>query len=210
MNHAVVHLVDDDEAHLRALARLLTAQGFPVRAHPSGENLLEALAGDARGCVVADLHMPGMDGLGLQRALRETGIRMPVVFLTGQGDIPSTVSAMREGAIDFLEKHAPSERLLDAINRALERDRLDSARQAEADFRAQRFSRLTRRELEVLREVVKGLMNKQIAAALGVSERTIKMHRTAISQKVGVHSVAQLVTLTREAGLFDEPAAKAR
>src|SRR5262245_43359969 len=113
---------------------------------------------------------------------------------------------MREGAVDFLEKHAPSEKLFDAINRALERWRLESARQAEADTRAQRFARLTRRELEVLREVVKGLMNKQIAAALGVSERTIKMHRTAISQKVGVHSVAQLVTLTREAGLFGETA----
>ena len=206
MNSAIVHLVDDDESHLRALARLLTAQGLLVRAHGSGESLLEALAADARGCIVADLDMPGMDGLDLQRALRESGYLLPVVFLTGHGDIPSTVSAMREGAVDFLEKHAPSEKLLDAINRALERWRLESARQAEADTRAQRFARLTRRELEVLREVVKGLMNKQIAAALGVSERTIKMHRTAISQKVGVHSVAQLVTLTREAGLFGETA----
>jgi len=206
MNPVIVHLVDDDESHLRALARLLTAQGFLVRAHPSGQSLLEALTGDARGCVVADLAMPDMDGLVLQRALRESGFRLPVVFLTGHGDIPSTVSAMREGAVDFLEKHAPCEKLVDAINRALERLRLESARQAEADSRTQRFARLTRRELEVLREVVKGLMNKQIAAALGVSERTIKMHRTSISQKVGVHSVAQLVTLTREAGIFGEPA----
>jgi len=206
MNPAVVHLVDDDESHLRALARLLTAQGLLVRAHASGQSLLEALAADARGCVVADLAMPGMDGLVLQRALRDSGFRLPVVFLTGHGDIPSTVSAMRDGAVDFLEKHAPCEKLVDAINRALERLRLESARQAEADSRTQRFARLTRRELEVLREVVKGLMNKQIAAALGVSERTIKMHRTSISQKVGVHSVAQLVTLTREAGIFGEPA----
>ena len=206
MNPVIVHLVDDDESHLRALARLLTAQGFLVRAHPSGQSLLEALTGDARGCVVADLAMPDMDGLVLQRALRESGFRLPVVFLTGHGDIPSTVSAMRDGAVDFLEKHAPCEKLVDAINRALERLRLESARQAEADSRTQRFARLTRRELEVLREVVKGLMNKQIAAALGVSERTIKMHRTSISQKVGVHSVAQLVTLTREAGIFGEPA----
>jgi FixJ family two-component response regulator len=204
MNPAVVHLVDDDESYLRALARLLTAQGILVRAHASGQSLLEALAADARGCVVADLAMPGMDGLVLQRALRDSGFRLPVVFLTGHGDIPSTVSAMREGAVDFLEKHAPREKLVDAINRALERGRLECARQAEADSRSQRFARLTRRELEVLREVVKGLMNKQIAAALGVSERTIKMHRTAISQKVGVHSVAQLVTLTREAGIFEE------
>ena len=204
MNPAVVHLVDDDESHLRALARLLTAQGLLVRAHASGQSLLEALAADARGCVVADLAMPGMDGLVLQRALRDSGFRLPVVFLTGHGDIPSTVSAMRDGAVDFLEKHAPCEKLVDAINRALERGRLEIARQAEADSRSQRFARLTRRELEVLREVVKGLMNKQIAAALGVSERTIKMHRTAISQKVGVHSVAQLVTLTREAGIFEE------
>jgi FixJ family two-component response regulator len=206
MNPAIVHLVDDDESHLRALARLLTAQGFLVRAHASGKSLLEAMATDARGCVVADLDMPGMDGLVLQRALRESGFYLPVVFLTGHGDIPSTVSAMREGAVDFLEKHAPSDKLIDAINRALERGRLEIARRVEADSRAQRFARLTRRELEVLREVVKGLMNKQIAAALGVSERTIKMHRTAISQKVGVHSVAQLVTLTREARLFEETA----
>jgi FixJ family two-component response regulator len=210
MNPAVVHLVDDDDSHLRALARLLAAQGFQVRAHASGESLLQALAADARGCVVADLDMPGMDGLGLQRAMRESGFFMPVVFLTGHADIPSTVSAMREGAIDFLEKHAPNERLVDAINRALELDRLETARQSEANSRAQRFARLTRRELEVLREVVKGLMNKQIAAVLGVSERTVKMHRTAISQKVGVHSVAQLVTLARDAGLVDDTAETTR
>jgi len=205
-----VHLVDDDASYLRALARMLSAEGLGVRTHGSGAELLACVSPASRGCVVADLGMPVMDGLALQLALRESGVRMPVVFLTGRGDIPSTVSAMREGAVDFLEKHASRDRLLSAVRRALERDRIESARQAEADSRAQRFARLTRREIEVLREVVKGLMNKQIAAALGVSERTIKMHRTAISQKVGVHSVAQLVTLAREAGLFEEDAGKVR
>lgn len=205
MTSTLVYLVDDDESYLRALARVLTAQGIEVRAHASAKALLAVLSPELRGCVVADLDMPGMGGLELQRAMRESGIRMPVVFLTGHGDIPSTVSAMRDGAVDFLEKHAPKERLVAAINVALERDRTESARRAESDARARRFARLTRRELEVLREVVKGLMNKQIAAVLGVSERTIKMHRTAITQKVGAHSVAQLVTLAREAGLFAEP-----
>jgi FixJ family two-component response regulator len=205
MTSTLVYLVDDDESYLRALSRVLTAQGFEVRAHASAEALLAVLSPGVRGCVVADLEMPGMGGLDLQRAMSESGIRMPVVFLTGRGDIPSTVSAMRDGAVDFLEKHAPRERLVAAINVALERDRAEWEHRVESDARAQRFARLTRRELEVLREVVKGLMNKQIAAVLGVSERTIKMHRTAITQKVGVHSVAQLVTLAREAGLFAEP-----
>jgi FixJ family two-component response regulator len=200
----VVHLVDDDESHLRALARLLSAEGLAVRAHASAESLLAMLSPELRGCVVADLHMPGIDGLGLQRALRESGIDLPVIFLTGRGDIPSTVTAMRDGAVDFLEKHATKERLMAAIQAALERDQAQSLRRAESESLARRFAALTRRELEVLREVVGGRMNKQIAARLGISERTIKMHRTSITNKLGVHSVAELVTLSRQAKLFED------
>jgi FixJ family two-component response regulator len=198
-----VHLVDDDESHLRAVARMLSVEGFAVRAFPSGEALLAAVGAETRGCVVADLEMPGLDGLALQDALHEARVLMPVVFLSGRGDIPRTVRAMREGAVDFLEKHVPKEELLAAIRRAIAQDAAECGRRERIDEQRRRFDRLTRREIEVLREVVRGLMNKQIAAKLGISERTVKMHRTAITTKVGVHSAAQLATLAREAGIFE-------
>jgi two-component system response regulator FixJ len=204
MTAVTVHLVDDDESHLRAAARLLSAEGFAVRTFQSGAELLSGVGRDTRGCVVADLEMPGLDGLGLQAALARKQVLMPFVFLSGRGDIPRTVLAMREGAVDFIEKLAPRERLVAAIRRALARDAVESARRAQAGEVARRFASLTKREMEVLEEVVRGRMNKQIAAKLGISERTVKMHRTAITSKVGVHSAAQLATLARDAGLFDQ------
>lgn len=198
-----VHLVDDDESYLRATGRMLAAEGFPVGAYSSGARLLLAVTPETRGCIVADLSMPEIDGLELQAALARAGIEMPVLFLSGRGDIPSTVRAMQGGAVDFLEKHAPRERLLAAIRRALERDATESGRRATQAELRQRFETLTKREVEVLHEVVRGRMNKQIAATLGISERTVKLHRTAIKSKVGVQSSARLATLTRDAGLFD-------
>jgi FixJ family two-component response regulator len=202
MTGALVHLVDDDESHLRAVARMLSAQGFSVRSFPSGASLLSKVNSDTRGCVVADLDMPELDGLQLQAALARAQIFMPVVFLSGHGDIPHTVQAMREGAVDFIEKHAPGERLVAAVRRALARDAAECALRDRRGELARRFTSLTRREFEVLAEVINGLMNKQIAAKLGISERTVKMHRTSITTKVGVHSAAQLATLARDAGLF--------
>lgn len=207
MNAVTVHLVDDDESHLRAAARLLSAQGFAVRAFDAGPALLAAVSPATRGCVVADLEMPGLDGLALQHELAAAGVLMPVVFLSGRGDIPRTVKAMQEGAVDFIEKHAPAEQLVAAIRRALDRDAEESMRRTRLGAVSQRFASLTRREMEVLAEVVRGRMNKQIAATLGISERTVKMHRTSITTKVGVHSAAQLATLAREAGLFGPDAA---
>lgn len=204
MNAVTVHLVDDDESHVRAVARLLSAQGFAVRAFHAGSALLAAVSPATRGCVVADLEMPGLDGLALQHELAAAGVMMPVVFLSGRGDIPRTVKAMQEGAVDFIEKHAPAELLVAAVRRALARDGDEFARRARLGAVSQRFASLTKREMEVLGEVVRGQMNKQIAATLGISERTVKMHRTAITTKVGVHSAAQLATLAREAGLFEE------
>ncbi len=202
-----VHLVDDDESYLRATARMLSAAGFTARTFNSAPALLGAVSPPIRGCIVADLDMPEMDGLALQAALARSGVAMPVLFLSGHGDIPSTVRAMRGGAVDFLEKHAPSEQLLAAIRRAFARDAEDFARRtALADLRA-RFDSLTKREQEVLHEVVRGRMNKQIAATLGISERTVKLHRTAVKAKVGVQSSARLATLARDAGLFEEPTA---
>lgn len=210
MSVMTVHLVDDDESHLRAVARLLSAEGFPVRAYSSGEALLAAVARESRGCVVADLEMPGLDGLALQHALAAAGVLMPVVFLSGRGDIPRTVKAMQEGAVDFIEKHAPREQLVGAVRRALARDAEEEAQRSRLGAVSKRFASLTKREMEVLCEVVRGRMNKQIAAKLGISERTVKMHRTAITTKVGVHSAAQLATLAREAGLFEAATSGAR
>lgn len=202
-----VHLVDDDESHVRAVGRMLSADGFSVRTFTSGESLLAGVTRDSRGCVVADLEMPGLDGLALQKELAGAGIFMPVVFLSGRGDIPRTVKAMQEGAVDFLEKHAPGQQLLAAVQRALARDAEEFEQRARLGAVSKRFASLTKREMEVLAEVVRGRMNKQIAATLGISERTVKMHRTAITSKVGVHSAAQLATLAREAALF-EPGAR--
>lgn len=202
-----VYLVDDDPGFLKALARLLSREGFRVHACESGPDLLLKVTAQSRGCIIADLRMPGMDGLGLQAALAEVKCRMPVIFLTGVGDITSTVRAMRSGAADFIEKCAPKAVLLEAIRRALEQFAKEMERNAHRDTLARRIEMLTRREREVLGEVVQGRMNKQIAAKLGITERTVKMHRTSITSKVGVHSTAQLTTLAHATGFLELPAA---
>jgi FixJ family two-component response regulator len=191
---AVVHVVDDDASFARSLSRLLGAGGVQVESFASGAQLLARVSRASRGCVVMDLNMPGLSGLELQKELAQRGLWLPVVFLTGQADIPSSVHAMQHGAVDFLEKHAPKEQLLAAVERALQSDR------KQGELR-QRFARLTERELEVLRQVVRGRMNKQIAADLGIHERTVKLHRTAVTTKLGVRSVAELTMLAREAGM---------
>jgi len=147
--------------------------------------------------------MPGLDGLALQAEMVRDGVLMPVVFLSGHGDIPRTVRAMQEGALDFVEKTAPKHKLLDAVRRALARDVSESDRRLKAAAVRERLASLTPREHEVLGEVVRGLLNKQVAAKLGISERTVKMHRTSITRKLGVHSTARLAVLTKEAGLFE-------
>jgi len=201
-----VHVVDDDASFLAAISRLLRANGFSVRTYPSAHEFLAQRGADQPGCVLADLRMPGMDGLDLQSAVAQTSNPLPILFLTGHGDIPSTVRAMRDGAEDFLEKRAPKVKLLDAVKRALARDaRERDARARQRELRA-RFDALTERELEVLSHVVQGRLNKQIAGDLGIHERTVKLHRTAITTKLGVQSVAELTRLTQEAGIFLEPA----
>jgi two-component system response regulator FixJ len=197
-----VHIVDDDASFLTAASRLLRASGFAVKTFSSASDFLAQRDIDAPGCVVADLRMPGLDGLDLQSALAQTRNPLPLLFLTGQGDITSTVSAMRAGAEDFLEKRAPKEALLDAVKRALARDARERAgRIRQRELRA-RFDALSERELEVLSHVVQGRLNKQIASDLGIHERTVKLHRTAITTKLGVTSVAALTRLTQEAGFF--------
>ncbi|HMN45517.1 MAG TPA: response regulator [Povalibacter sp.] len=202
---ACVHLVDDDESFTHALSRLLRVEGIRTSAFASAGLLLDSLRETTRGCVVADLNMPGISGLELQERLAHSPAPMPIVFLTGCGDIPASVRAMRNGALDFLEKRAPREALLGSIHAALQRGDMEFSERTRGAELSQRFRRLTAREMEVLQYVVDGRMNKQIAAMLGINERTVKLHRTAITRKLGVHSAALLATLSHEAHVFDRP-----
>jgi FixJ family two-component response regulator len=200
-----VFVIDDDASFLRSVSRLLRAVGYGVQAYESAQEFLDRLTPEAAGCVVADLQMPGLNGLELQAALAKSANPLPVIFLTGQGDIPSTVSAMRSGAEDFLTKRVLKEELLAAIERALERDATERAQRARTRDLRHRFDELSPRELEVLGHVVRGKMNKEIAAELNLNLRTVKLHRTSLTRKLGVQSVAELTRLADEAGLFDEP-----
>ncbi len=197
-----VHIVDDDASFLAATSRLLRASGFAVRTFASATAFLAERDVEAPGCVLTDVRMPGMNGLELQSALAEAPNPLPILFLTGHGDIPSSVRAMRDGAEDFLEKRAPKAQLLGAVKRALVRDaREREVRVRQREVRA-RFHALTRRELEVLGHVVRGRLNKQIAGDLGIHERTVKLHRTNLTTKLQVRSVAELTRLAQAAGLF--------
>jgi len=200
-----VFIVDDDTSFLQSVSRLLRAVGYTVQAFASASEFLARLAPGMSGCVVTDLQMPGMNGLELQAALRRSANPLPVIFLTGQGDIPATVNAMRSGAEDFLTKRAPKEELLAAVERAFQRDAQERQQREQLQSLRQRFDELSQRELEVLSHVVQGRMNKQIAADLNINERTVKLHRTNITRKLAVQSVAELTRLVDEAGLFPAP-----
>jgi two-component system, LuxR family, response regulator FixJ len=201
MSDSIVFVIDDDASFLTAITRLLRGLDFQVNPYNSAKQFLNELSSAQRGCVVVDLQMPGLTGLELQKALAAAENPLPVIFLTGQADIPSTVQAMRGGAEDFLTKRAGKEELVAAIRRAFARDQLDREKRTRlAELRA-RFAALTERELQVLRHVVQGKMNKQIAAELGINERTVKLHRTSITRKLRAPSVAELTRLAQEVGL---------
>jgi two-component system response regulator FixJ len=202
MKTRTVHLVDDDNPYLQALARMLRASGYQVTLHDCAMEFLGWLPADAEGCVVADVDMPEMDGLSLQAALASRTGALPVVFLTGVGDVPVSVRAMRGGAEDFLLKTAPREDLLAAIDRALARNEREIRERARRDGLHAEFAALSSREREVLGHVVRGRMNKQIAADLGIHERTVKLHRTAIMRKTGLQSAAELAARCQEICLF--------
>jgi len=198
-----VFIVDDDASFAKSVARLLKASGYETNTFPSAEEFLKAVTPETRGVLLLDLQMPGVNGLELQEVIIGAGIAMPIVFLTGQGDIPTTVHAMRRGAEDFLTKMAPSETLLSAVERALAREaRERQGHERLAELR-RRFATLTERELEVMGHVIRGKMNKQIAADLGINERTVKLHRTNITRKMQMRSVAELTRCAKEAGLLE-------
>ena len=197
-----VFIVDDDASFLKSVSRLLRAAGYPVQTFDSAKKFLEHLAPEMTGCVLADLQMPGLNGLELQAALAKSANPLPVVFLSAQGDIPTTVQAMRRGAEDFLTKLSPKEKLLDAVSRALARGAQERSERVRLQELRGRFDLLTPRELEVLEHVVRGKMNKQIADDLGINERTVKLHRTNLTRRLQVQSVAELTRLVEAAGLF--------
>ena len=200
----LIYLLDDDPSFLPAVSRLLGAAGYTVRAFSSPADFLEAMPALGPGCAVLDLQMPGLSGLDLQEAMAKQDNPLPIIFLTGQGDVPAAVRAMRQGAEDFLSKRAPKEELLAAIRRALDRDTLERAQWARRHEIRLLFNTLTPREREVLGHVVHGKLNKQIAADLALNERTVKLHRTAITTKLRVKSVAEVMQLLHGAGLLKE------
>jgi FixJ family two-component response regulator len=192
-SRGVVHVVDDDQSVRTALSRLLRTAHFDVRSYASAREFLERPGDDGVGCVVLDLNMPGTSGLELQDALVRDPTALPVVFLTGHGDIPASVRAMKAGAVDFLIKPVDRGRLLSAIDVALARD-VERRRQRDHMAAIQaRFAALTPREQEVFDLLVTGMLNKQVGAALGTTERTVKAHRAQVLRKLGVDSVAELV-----------------
>ncbi len=201
MAESTVHVVDDDESFLNAMSRLLRASGFLARTYSSAREFLAEPRNDEPGCVLVDLHMPDLGGLDLQAALAQAPDPLPVLFLTGHADTTSTVRAMRGGAEDFLEKTAAKELVLDAVRRALARSRREREERSHRDELRARFAAISAREREVLYQVLRGRLNKQIAGDLGIHERTVKVHRKSIMTKLSVRSVAALAQLSQQAGL---------
>ena len=201
----VVHVVDDDGAFRTAISRLLRAAGYEVRTYGSAGDFLLREQDESPGCVLLDLRMPGPNGLDLQTALARRGSPLPIVFLTGHGDVTSSVRAMKAGASDFLEKPVKKEALLGAVRAALARDDAQRAEEEERRTLRRRFESLSAREREVLEQVVAGRLNKQISAQIGISERTVKAHRASCMVKMGVGSVAELARVAERLGRAQAP-----
>jgi FixJ family two-component response regulator len=199
----LVFIVDDDDAVRRALARLLGAAGYRVETFASARAFMERGQIDTGpACLILDVQLPDASGLELQHALQASYDTLPIIFITGHGDIPMTVSAMKAGATDFLAKPVSETALLEAIDAALERSVHALANRGEIDAIQRRLDRLTPREREVLVLVVHGWLNKQVAIELGTVEKTVKVHRARVMEKMGANSLAELVRLSDKAGIF--------
>ena len=189
----IVYVVDDEAGMRKALTRLLRSEGFDVRAFPSARDFFAAYRMDETACLVLDVAMPELDGMELQRRLTHAGVLLPIVFLTGKGDIPMSVQAIKAGAVDFLTKPVNDADLLRAVGAALQQAASRKAMHATTATLTAHYASLTPREREVMAHVVAGKLNKQIAADLGTSEQTIKVHRGRVMEKMGVESLADLV-----------------
>jgi two-component system response regulator FixJ len=197
-----VHVVDDDEAVCHSLALLLESAGLRVETHGSSVAFLRSAASLRGGCVLMDVRMPGMDGLELQRRLAEAGVRLPIIIMTAYGDVPAAVRALKAGAVDFIEKPFDDEVLLAAVHAALQRGAEDRRAEAERAKLIARLESLTPRERTVLDGLIVGHPNKTIAYDLGISPRTVEVHRARIMEKMGARSPSDLVRLAFAAGLI--------
>lgn len=191
----LIFLVDDDDSFREALRRLLTSAGLRVEAFPTAQAFLDARRPEIPSCLVLDVDLPGLGGLDLQRELRAVDATLPIIFLTGHGDIPMSVRAMKAGAVEFLTKPVRQEDLLGAIRQAIERDRVEREQRAELAQLRGRYALLTAREREVMARIVVGLLNKQIAAEFGTLESTVKEQRARVMKKMQADSFAQLVRI---------------
>lgn len=199
---ATVFIVDDDAPTRESLRNLIRSVGLRVELFASAQEFLQSQHPDTPSCLVLDVRLPGLSGLDLQRRTTEAGLEIPIIFVTGHGDIPMTVRAMKAGAVEFLTKPFRDQDLLDAIQQALERSRKAREEQAATEELRRRFGLLTSRERDVMARVVAGLLNKQIGAALGTSEATVKIHRHQVMEKMGAGSLPELVRMADRLGIL--------
>lgn len=206
---AVVAIVDDDPSVRKSLQRLIRSAGWKAEAFASAQQFLERHETDAPSCLVLDLQLPGLNGLDLQKRLAEAGLEIPIVFLTGHGNIPASVRAMKAGAVEFLTKPIDEQDLFRAIQEAIERDRQTRRQNAGIRELRDRYEELTAREQEVMRQVISGMLNKQIAGELNITEDTVKFHRGHIMRKMRADSLADLVRMAENLGIRpDKPPAQ--